>query len=467
MSKAKTLYDGIATGRYQNGDTSYQSVANKDGPKHVIIQGMTGSGKTEGEKPVILACAGRGANTIIVDVRKKTQSYGALAPALNWLIVDDGLARASFTRLIDHVIPARTEALANAGFGSWSPHSPLNFLRFQVEEAWDFMDEDALVEVSLAARSAGIQLILSVQRASHDLLNTSLRAQLGTVKCYGLKSGADSFVLSEEVEDAGANPGQWADEQPGMHYMEQGGLTIAQKIMPIRAFTDMGSVKFADVARTIAGQNLVRPLDVVTDTAWGEMWTKARKPLELMANVGTIVVQQKVVPPPAPPAPPAVDFAAARASVDNDSGEDDDMDDNDTTLTLVPRDPEEVTDSGRTVKFAGARPGEYLVHEDEDPDPDYIPDPDMVIDERPADRAEVRFGGLPAEKVSREEFDAAMDTLLKEYIDGGREMITAMMFTDVVVDTGWSRASVYRMLDVWTDEGRLARVDDGWMIVRH
>src|SRR4051812_43019933 len=96
VSKAKTLYDGIATGRYQDGDTAYQTVANKDGPKHVIVQGMTGSGKTEGEKAVILACVARGANTIIVDVRKKTQSYGMLAPALNWLIVDDGLARSSF-----------------------------------------------------------------------------------------------------------------------------------------------------------------------------------------------------------------------------------------------------------------------------------------------------------------------------------------------------------------------------------
>lgn len=442
----KTMFDPVATGLYEIGDVARQIVADEQGPKHCLIQGMTGSGKTDGEKPVILAMAARGAVQVIIDVRKKTQSYGSLAPVLDWLIVDEGTAHAALELLIDSVIPARTAFLAQGGFGSWHPKSGMQFLRVQIEEAWDFVDSDDLTAASLAARSAGVQLVVSLQRASHDLISTSLRDQLGTVKCYGLKSSWGASILDDDVVDAGANPQKWSDEFPGMHYMQQGGLTIAQKATPIRAYTDSGREKYA--ASALALKDRIAPCDETTRNAWGDLWFKRKKPMELTAAIRPVAMTKPI--------------AAVPAAVieENDEEENDDMHVIDDTTGA------QLGGDGTTVTFTGdGRGGDKLRLDEPDPEPGFTPDADAPIADRDPERAAVQLGdGTP--KASREQYDVAMNARLSELIDSGARTITAVDFADVLVTTGWSRGTVYRMLREWVAMKQLARTDDGWVPVR-
>lgn len=444
------MFDRVPTGIYQDGTRAEQLIADKQGPKHCLIQGMTGSGKTDGEKPVILTCAARGAVQVVVDVRKKTQSYGGLAPVLDWLIVDDGLARAAMARLINNVIPARTEHLANRGLSSWTPDSGLQFYRFQVEEAWDFVDEDTLTEASLAARSAGIQLIISVQRASHDLLSTSLREQLGTIKCYGLKGSWGASILDDEVEDAGAKPQKWADEHPGKHYMQQGGLSLERKAMPIRAYTDSGRHKFNDVAKSL--QRDVMACDHVTAAAWGNLYADRRTPMDLMKNVGTAKVT------------PLVGEALASATVTNPGMKivQPDQEEENDVRHMDMETPAKLDDDGVTVRLDGG--GSFKL-DDADPEPGHLPDADEPIAERDPSRPSRRLGD-GGSKVDRPIFDQAMNDRLEILLNEGRDLLKAADFANVVVATGWSRATVYNTLKTWVDAGKLSKIADGWIPVR-
>lgn len=453
MRTNKTIFDPVATGKYQDAEIARQVIATKQGPKHTLIQGMTGSGKTDGEKPVLLTCAARGAVQVIVDVRKKTQSYGSLAPILDWLIVDDGTARAAFTRLIDHVIPARTEALAMGGFSSWDPKCGLQFMRFQVEEAWDFADADELTMISLAARSAGVQLILSIQRASHDMMSTALRDQLGTIKCYGLRSSWGASLLSDEVEDAGATPQKWADEYPGMHYMEQGGLSIGRKATPIRAYTDSGPVKFKDVAEQLGP--FVSKCDAVTAAAWGKIYADRRTPMQLIENVGKFtatestgkaieMTKQQASDAPRPPQAAPVQ-------------EDDDM--------HVVLDPPTLEEDGVTVRL-GSGSKDRMVLQEPDPEPGFSPTIHDEITDRDESRPSRRLGGEIV-KVTREEFNTMMETRRDELIADGVKLIRAADFAQVVARSGWSRGTVYGLLKEWEKQQLLAKTEDGWVPVRN
>src|SRR5699024_3886605 len=90
-------------------------------------------------------------------------------------------------KTLKHVIKARTDYLGARGYKAWAPGCGLSFLVLQIEEASIFLedlDPDEIKAVAKAARSAGLALKLSLQRPSHDELDTTARSQFGGVACY-------------------------------------------------------------------------------------------------------------------------------------------------------------------------------------------------------------------------------------------------------------------------------------------
>lgn len=259
-----------------------------DSPSHLFLAGrnMIPTHNSEGEKPLILYTAALGATNIIIDTVKKTQTYGPLADALHWFVTDEGLAKAVIRRIANEMIPARTEYLAQEGLAQWSLKSKLSLIRLHIEEAWALVDTDEITNIALAARSAGIQLTLSLQRASHDMISTTVREQLGTRRCYGLGGGFGTMVLDDEVIEAGADPQKWKDTAPGMHYMERGGMTLDEKTIERRAYYDSGEITFAQAAKQIASK--LKPMDEISARSMGPLWANRQTPLQVVANVGVV-----------------------------------------------------------------------------------------------------------------------------------------------------------------------------------
>lgn len=503
-----TLFDPIKEGRRADGEISTLWVATPQGTKHFLVQGMSGSGKTEGQKPILLECAYRGAVQIVIDIVSGVQMFGSMAPALQWLVTDEALAKAVIRRLAEEVIPARMEQLAREHKKVWDDSSSMKLLRVHIEEAWSLLDSDELMDIAVTARKAGVQLTISLQRASHDQLNTTVREQLGTRMCYGLGGSFGTMVLDDEVLDAGADPTKWKDEQPGMHYLVRAGLNVEQKATATRSFYESGPITFEAAAASLAGK--ISEMDEVTADAFGPLWDQHLSPEEVVRQAEEPTLrrrgsrQNSAVPSAAAPAgipasavPPGQYhpiFARQQAAANNGNGSTmviDEPADEDELLpeaevpipqAAIPAqradEGEEEDDvelimgpGGNVVSFKGPDGVESIDFgpdlEDPDPDSNIIGDPfSYVIGDRPGTRPPLQLGGQRV-KVSREQLDTMMSARLTELRDHGRSLITGVDFTDQILKSGWSRPMVYKYMDAWASEGVLVKTTEGYLFVRH
>src|SRR5690606_15598369 len=82
------------------------------------------------------------------------------------------------------------------------------------------IDDDIFTGIAQEARSAGMSLIVSMQRASGYQISTDTRASLPSALCFGLNDDRDAtFALPSDVLDAGANPAAWGNKRPGYCYL--------------------------------------------------------------------------------------------------------------------------------------------------------------------------------------------------------------------------------------------------------
>ncbi|MFE0460495.1 plasmid transfer protein TraB [Kitasatospora sp. NPDC058965] len=216
---------------------------------HLLIMGMTGSGKSEGGLTALTEAITR--RDVIVwasDPAKAEQTLGPLLPAIDWaaLTMDD--TRAMITAL-KAVIPARTSWLAKYGYKQWEPGcaetqadgSPgMPYLLAWFEEAAKTIretDDDVFTGIAQEARSAGITLVVSLQRASGSQISTDTRASLGSSWVFGLRDDRDAtFALPDEALDAGAAPQTWRDKKPGYSYLVANGIPETFWATPGRAY---------------------------------------------------------------------------------------------------------------------------------------------------------------------------------------------------------------------------------------
>ncbi|MGW1199515.1 plasmid transfer protein TraB [Streptomyces sp. NPDC002536] len=216
---------------------------------HLLVMGMTGSGKSEGGLTALAEILSR--RDVVVwasDPGKDEQTLGPLLPAIGWAALNVKSTEALIEAL-KAAIPERTKWLAKHGYKQWVPEcaetqadgSPgMPYLIGWFEEAAKTIretDEDVFTGISQEARSAGISLVVSMQRASGNQVSTDTRASLGSSWCFGVRNERDAgFALDDEVLDAGAAPHLWKDKKPGYSYLVANGVPETFWATPTRSY---------------------------------------------------------------------------------------------------------------------------------------------------------------------------------------------------------------------------------------
>ncbi|MDA2804454.1 hypothetical protein [Nocardiopsis suaedae] len=191
---------------------------------HVLLSGTSGAGKSFGGAWNLAAEVISRKNAVLwgADAAKSLQTFGPMIAGMERCAPTKKAGR-QLLKVIHAVIDPRTKELGRRKFKSWHPDSGLSYIVVLLEEASElFTVEDLkkLLSIGKAARSAGIHLVVSLQRATHDQMPTTLRAQLNSAVSFGISDSADNqFALPERAIDAGADPSKWGDRRPGMFYV--------------------------------------------------------------------------------------------------------------------------------------------------------------------------------------------------------------------------------------------------------
>ncbi|MFJ5922300.1 plasmid transfer protein TraB [Kitasatospora sp. NPDC092948] len=261
-----SIADPLVIGRYDDGTPMMlwlpgDPAAGRNST-HLGIFGMSGSGKGDGALNVVCEIMGRDDVIIWFSDPKSFQDFGPLRPGMDWS-VEGGAATETMVTALQAVIPARTAWLGAHGYRQWTPQAAkpqtdpahscqkgracgcagMPYLVAWFEEAANtlrFMGEDAFTGVAQEARSAGIALVISLQRPSHDQISTSTRASIPSVLTFGLDTRDEGMALPSSVLDAGAHPGAWGNRRPGYCYLVTPGVDEQRYSAPARTFRFTG-----------------------------------------------------------------------------------------------------------------------------------------------------------------------------------------------------------------------------------
>lgn len=301
-SPAGSVMDPLVVGVYEDGDpVCLWLPGDKNTARnatHVLVMGMNGSGKSHGAKLVWAELLSRSDVVLwAADPSKGKQTFGPVLDGLDWAAMSLDSAQQMVDCLPD-VIHARANYLGEQGYDQWVPGCGLPYLVVWIEEASRVVrDSDTMIDIAQEARSAGVSLVLSMQRASYDNMPTAVRSQLGAAWCFGVKDLRDAgFALSDEVMEAGANPGAWKNQKPGYAYLEAPGVDMERHPTPLRTY----SMADEQLAAVVAEHAPYRAqLDTITARAAGQAYAAARAHTESEEDKDTVTNQ----PEPAPSAP--------------------------------------------------------------------------------------------------------------------------------------------------------------------
>ncbi|MGC4959750.1 FtsK/SpoIIIE domain-containing protein [Actinomadura citrea] len=273
QGSGKSVCDAIDVGRYEHGDPVEITVtAHEDGGiEHLLLMGVTGAGKSAFARALITRLLTRkGVAVIGIDTAKGLQTFGPMVHGMAMVITDMPTAR-RFIKAMDGAIKARTDHLITEGLDYWTPKSTLTFLVIWAEEAADLMPSaEAYNKLLRAARSAGIWIVSSLQRATHDNLPTDARANHGAGMCMGVRDLADAqLALPDEVIEAGAVP-TWKSRKKGYGYLTGLGTAEENWAVKMRGYDTRNKEDIAAAITAAAG--IRTPLDEVTTKALGPVW---------------------------------------------------------------------------------------------------------------------------------------------------------------------------------------------------
>ncbi|MEV5205157.1 FtsK/SpoIIIE domain-containing protein [Streptomyces sp. NPDC053720] len=261
----------IPLGMYADGELWWIDPFSAAILQHVLVMGVTGAGKSELLRTLLAHLATRAKMTIfLIDLAKGRQTVGHVADGIDWLIQDAKEAK-RLLRSLPAAIKARGDVLASEGLDQWTPKSSLNAMLVWVEEAADVADFEELEEIARKARSVGIWLGISLQRATWGNLSTDIRANLQGAVCMGVDKPADaSFALPDSVTDAGAVPA-WGSDRPGYGISTGMGIPQDRWTMEVRSSLTDRDVLAALVAAAAPYRD---PLDVMTAEALGQAYAQ-------------------------------------------------------------------------------------------------------------------------------------------------------------------------------------------------
>lgn len=215
---------------------------------HCLASGVTGSGKTETVKTVILDGRWRRDFVPVVgDPAKFNQTFGEIKDGLA-LVADNKEKCERLVRNLVHAISYRaqlfgelTRSDGTQGYSQWEPEMwtlhgiPLVFM--DLEEAADLVESD-LDDPVRKARSVGIFLWVSLQTAIFANLERKTRGQFAQSACHGMNEMQDAkFGLNKNTINAGADPTKWGNESAGSLYAEFSGTPKNEWTVEARAFS--------------------------------------------------------------------------------------------------------------------------------------------------------------------------------------------------------------------------------------
>lgn len=258
-----SIADPLVIGRYDDGSPMYlwlpgDPEEGRNGT-HVLIAGGTGSGKGETALNLQTEILSRRDVLLWLSDPKMFQDFRPLLPGIDWA-AEGGTPTEVMVEAIQAVIPARTRWLGQHNYRQWVPaaaevqNDPANSCRSDgracgcagmpylvawMEEAASTLrnlGDDAFTGIAQEARSAGVSLIVSLQRPSYDQMSTSTRASLPSVIALGCDPRDESFSLPDTVLDAGAHPGAWGNRRPGYCYLVTPGIDETRYASPGRTW---------------------------------------------------------------------------------------------------------------------------------------------------------------------------------------------------------------------------------------
>ena len=239
--------------------------------------GMTGAGKSQGARAVLTDLMTRRDVAIIaLDPSKGVQTFGPILDGIEWAAFTLAECRAILGAL-PAMITARANELGKHGYDQWTPEAgaKLNmpYLIIWCEEvAKLFREGEDVLPIIQELRSAGGSLVFSLQRSSHTVMDTDVRANIAGGVAFGVNRSEDaSMVLSDDTVDAGARPEVWKNLKPGYCYIEGPGIPEERFATPARTYL----IDKAYAAQTVAAFSSVRfkGLGPVTEKAAGQAYS--------------------------------------------------------------------------------------------------------------------------------------------------------------------------------------------------
>ncbi|NEC72308.1 plasmid transfer protein TraB [Streptomyces rochei] len=323
-----SIADPLVIGRYDDGSPMFLWLpgdpdAGRNGT-HVLIAGGTGSGKGETALNLQTEILSRRDVLLWLSDPKMFQDFRPLLPGIDWA-AEGGIPTEVMVEAIQAVIPARTRWLGQHNYRQWVPaaaqvqHDPehtcrtdgracgcpgMPYLVAWMEEAASTLrslGDDAFTGIAQEARSAGVSLVVSLQRPSYDQMSTSTRASLPSVIALGCDPRDESFSLPDTVLDAGAHPGAWGNRRPGYCYLVTPGID---------------ETRYASPGRTWGfGPNAVSLMEVLAD--WAQRNGATADPIT--AGAASSVAGNAYTGRPTPGGTPAGQAATDEDDMDNTS----------------------------------------------------------------------------------------------------------------------------------------------------
>ncbi|WP_449477302.1 plasmid transfer protein TraB [Streptomyces abikoensis] len=292
-----SIAEPLIIGRYDDGAPLViwlpGDPAAKRNSTHVLIAGGTGSGKGDTALNLLSEILSRRDVIVWFSDPKMFQDFAPLRPGLDWG-AEGGTDTEVMVEAVKAVIPARTRWLGAHGYRQWVPEAAeqqndlghtcrqdgracgcegMPFLVSWFEEAANTLrnlGDDAFTGIAQEARSAGVALVVSLQRPSYDQMSTSTRASLPSVIALGCDPRDEGFSLPDAVIDAGAHPGAWGNRRPGYCYVVSPGIPEDRYPSPGRtlAFT-VRAVSTLEILAAWAQRNGARADPITVGAASG------------------------------------------------------------------------------------------------------------------------------------------------------------------------------------------------------
>jgi hypothetical protein len=261
----------LPLGLYADGEEYVINPFDADILQHLLVMGVTGAGKSEFARGLLAhLMTRRKMSVFLIDCSKGRQSVGHIKHGLDVFITDMREAK-QLLKALPAAIRARGDVLADEGLDQWEPKSKLNAVCVWAEEAADLADFEELDKIARAARSVGIWLVISLQRATWTNVSTDVRANLQAAACFGVDDPGDaSFCLPDPVTNAGAIPA-WGSSRPGYAFATGMGIPEDRWTMEWRsALTDREYLSQLVTAATPYRD----PLDETTAQALGLVYAQ-------------------------------------------------------------------------------------------------------------------------------------------------------------------------------------------------